>query len=101
MNKCFFIGKMIEKENLKFILNKKKKHKSQITGKMQLLDETIVNFVGYDEMADYIYRNEFEYIYISGSLIELNNLFYIEIEEIKKVIEFDKYLKIENMYEVN
>lgn len=101
MNKCFFIGKLIEKENLKFILNKKKKHKSQIIGKMQLLDETIINIIGYDEMADYMYRNELEYIYISGSLIEINNLFFVEIEEIKKVMEFDRYLKIENVYEVN
>lgn len=101
MNKCFFIGKVIEKGDFRFILNKKKKHKSQITGKAQLLDETIINFIGYDEMADYIYRNEFEYIYMSGSLIELNKNLFIEIEEIKKVMEFDKYLKIENMYEVN
>lgn len=101
MNKGFFIGKLIQKGDFRFILNKKKKHKSQIIGDIKLLDNTVIKFIGYDEMADYIYRKEFKYVYIYGNLIEINKLFYIEIKEIKEVMEFNKYLKIEKIYNIN
>lgn len=59
MNKCFFIGYVIEVGRFRFILNSETKYKSEIIIKIKLLDGNIINAVGYDDIADYILRNNF------------------------------------------
>lgn len=55
MNLCFFIGKIISNVEFKFIINNKEN--SIVTFKIQLIDNNIVKVKGYNEIADYCYKN--------------------------------------------
>lgn len=54
MNKCFFGGKIESEINFKFIISGKKY--SAVKFKLKLFDNTVLNVVGYNYVADYIYR---------------------------------------------
>lgn len=81
MNIVFFMGKEIEEGTFKFILNKKVKHKSQYTFKFQLPDESIIDMVAYDEIADYIVQNKPMNMIIQGNLKSEKEKIQVEIEE--------------------
>ena len=82
MNEYFGIGKVIRKENFKFVLNKN--HKSRIAMTIKLIDANEVQIVAYDEKADCCYRKlkKNDFIYLNGRLnngyeVELDNISYI------------------------
>lgn len=67
MNIVIIYGKVIEKIDFKFIYdryNNKNKHISIAKSKLKLMNNSIVEIYGYDEMADYIYRNLKNEMYI-------------------------------------
>ena len=82
MNRCFLIGKLIKKEYFKFIINKKKKHKSQIKCKLKLRNGSIIDIVAYDKNADLILRKEINLVYIDGILEQTEHSMQIEVKEI-------------------
>lgn len=82
MNKCFLIGKIIEKGKFKFILNKKVKHKSQIQFKIELSNGSIIDVLAYDRTADYILRKKIDWILIYGRLEQTENGIHVETNEI-------------------
>ena len=82
MNKCFFIGKMIEKNEFKFILNKKMKHKSQIKCKVELSNNSVIDVIAYDRTADYILRKDINFVLINGILEQLDNGIQVEVTEL-------------------
>lgn len=82
MNKCFFIGKIIEKGNFKFILNKNIRHKSQIQCKLVLSNNSIIDIIAYDRTADYILRKKIDFVLIYGRLEQTENGIQVEITEI-------------------
>lgn len=82
MNKCFFIGKIIEKNEFKFILNKKMKHKSQIKCKVELSNNSVIDVIAYDRTADYILRKDINLVLIHGVLEQLENGIQVEITEL-------------------
>ena len=87
MNKCFFIGKIIEMSDYKFFYNSKV-HNAQISLKVYTLmdkynrNETIM-LQGYDEMADIIYKDysKNDLVSIEG---ELNQKMEVNILDIEK-----------------
>ena len=85
MNEYFGIGKVIRKENFKFVLNKN--HKSRIAMTIKLIDANEVQIVAYDEKADYMIRNIFEgdVILIQGKLKSENNILIIEVKYVEKI----------------
>ena len=87
MNKCFLIGKIIEIEKFKFIISKKSTNKSQIVLKIKLIDGTIVNTIAYDEVADYILRNNFSLnkVYIQGRIENSSNNMQVNKKKKKKL----------------
>ena len=87
MNKCFFMGNVVEVQKFKFILNKNKKHKSEITLKVKLLDGNYINAIAYDEVADYVLRNNFSnnMVCIQGSLEQNAKVVHAVIKYIEKL----------------
>lgn len=82
MNVGYFGGKITEVGKFKFIYGDDLTHKSMIDIWVTLSDEGIVKFRGYDDMADKILRNEFEYVYITG---KVRTDGFVEITGIEKV----------------
>ena len=91
MNLVFIKGKIIEKIEFKFIYSKNKTKNTPISiaqSKMELDNKSIIDVIGYNEKADWMYRNLTinEVIYIEGKLIndkeEYNN-FKIQVITIK------------------
>ena len=74
-------GKIISNINFNFIYNKDKKEKytSIAMCKIQLDNESIVDIYGYDEIADFLYRNNVKKIWIEGCL---DNNMMVEIKKI-------------------
>lgn len=75
MNLCFISGKVANKIDLKFIYNPvtkslNKRHTSIVLVNLELEDSQIIKLCGYDEMADYIYKNikQNDIIWIRGSI---------------------------------
>lgn len=70
MNIGFFIGKILEIEKFKFIINSKDRRKSRIVINVELLDGNIIKAIAYDETADYILRNDYfeKEVFIKGRL---------------------------------
>ena len=67
MNLVIIYGKIIENIDFKFIYdryNNKNKHTSIAKSKLKLMNNSIVEIYGYDEMADYMYRNLKKEMYI-------------------------------------
>ena len=58
MNKCFFMGRIIEISDYKFFYNSKS-HDSEIDLKIEIRKDKnteIINLKAYDNIADHIYR---------------------------------------------
>lgn len=70
MNICFFIGKVLEIGQFKFIVNKKSYYKSKITLKIEILGGNIINVIAYDQVADYILRSDLlnSTVFLQGKL---------------------------------
>ena len=83
MNICFLYGKIISDIDFKFIMNNKNKTSISVY-KIQLNNKSIVTVKGYNEIADYCYRNLKigDNIYIQG---RLNNMMDIEADFIEKI----------------
>ena len=83
MNICFLYGKIISDIDFKFIMNNKNKTSLSVY-KIQLNNKSIVIVKGYNEIADYCYRNLKigDNIYIQG---RLNNMMEIEADFIEKI----------------
>ena len=83
MNICFLYGKIISDVDFKFIMNNKNKTSISVY-KIQLNNKSIVIVKGYNEIADYCYRNLKigDNIYIQG---RLNNMMEIEADFIEKI----------------
>lgn len=86
MNISFFIGKVINIENFKFILNSKE-HRSKIVLNLKLLDKNKIRVVAYDETADYVLRN-----ILIGNIVFIQGILKQELAEIIVVIKFIKIL---------
>ena len=56
MNICFFIGKIISNINFKFIVNNKK-YNSIVIFQIELYNKSVITLKGYNEIADFCYRN--------------------------------------------
>ena len=56
MNECFLIGKIISNIDFKFIVNSKK-YFSITTFKIKLENQSIITVKGYNETADWCYKN--------------------------------------------
>ena len=91
MNLVFIKGKIIEKIEFKFIYSKNKTKNTPnylAQSKVELDNKSIIDVIGYNEKADWMYRNLTinEVIYIEGKLIndkeEYNN-FKIQVITIK------------------
>ena len=81
MNEVFLIGKIIEKVEYKFCLEKRKTAKARI--KLELLDKTKLEVIAYNEIADYCLQN-LEYkdkVFINGKI----NTSEIECKYIEKL----------------
>ena len=64
MNECFFIGKIISNIDFKFIVNSKK-YFSITTFKIKLENQSIITVKGYNEIADFCYKNLIKNNYIA------------------------------------
>ncbi len=87
MNVCFFIGEVLEIGKFKFIVNPKIHFKSEITMKIKLIDGNIISVIAYNEVADYILRNNFfkSKVFMQGNLRSSTKKIYINIYHIVKV----------------
>lgn len=56
MNICFFIGKIISNIDFKFIVNNKK-YNSIVIFQIELYNKSVITLKGYNEIADFCYRN--------------------------------------------
>ena len=70
MNIVMISGKIISEVDFNFIYNKnkKEKHTSIAMCKLKLDNDSIIDVYGYDEVADYLYRNSSEYVYAEGRI---------------------------------
>ncbi len=82
MNEGCFLGEVIYVDKFKFVYGNDLTHKAMIEILVKLADKQELTFRGYDDIADYILRNEFEFVYIEG---QLRGEGYIEIKEIEKI----------------
>ena len=85
MNKCFFIGRILENIDLKFIKHKNKIKNNSITlFKLQLLDKNYIKVKAYNEIADFCYRKlrKDDIVFLLG-ILEQDGL--ITIKYIKKI----------------
>jgi len=85
MNICFLIGKIISDVEFDFVIDNNKGFKNRkisvIKFKLKLLDENVVNIIGYNNVADFCYQklNIGENVLIEGFI---NNAGKIEIKNI-------------------
>ena len=86
MNLCFIIGKIISEIKYDFIIGSK--NISIVRFNLKILEGSIINVIGYDNIADFCYRklSVGDNIFLEGILntkgnIEINK---IEIEKRKK-----------------
>ena len=70
MNIVIINGKIVSEVDFNFIYNKnkKEKHTSIAMCKLKLDDDSIIDVYGYDEVADYLYRNSDKYVWIEGRI---------------------------------
>ena len=70
MNIVIISGKIVSEVDFNFIYNKnkKEKHTSIAMCKLKLDNDSIIDVYGYDEVADYLYRNADKYVLIEGIL---------------------------------
>ena len=81
MNMCFIIGKIVSKIDFNFLINSK--NTSIVKFKVELKNKSIVKVKGYDEIADWCYKNleETDEVGIYG---EINSKADIKILDIEK-----------------
>ncbi len=85
MNICFLIGKIISKIEFDFVIGDNKSFKndkiSVVRFKLKLLDENVLNIIGYNNVADFCYQKFKigEKVVIEGVI---NNVGKIEIKNI-------------------
>lgn len=86
MNRCFIMGKIITEPEFKFFYMDKRTSISYFW--MRLIDKTVIKVFGYDEQADYIYRNieQGQNAIIEGKIRIENNNIEIEMDRIEKII---------------
>lgn len=84
MNKCFFIGKIISDIDFRFVLNNRK-IQSVVKFKIKLDNNSILNVIGYNEIADYCYQEYSKNLVIclEGRLESNLNIEIIKIEEFR------------------
>lgn len=82
MNICFFTGEKINEGTFKFIISKNIKHKSQYTFKLKVDNETVIDVICYDNVADYMVKQEFKYIVIIGSIETIDEKIYINLRTV-------------------
>ena len=80
MNECYLKIEIVSKIDFKFILYQKQK--SIVTFEGKLSNNSIINILAYDELADYIYSKQPKIIWLRG---ELNENMKVCIKEIYKV----------------
>ena len=87
MNIVIISGKIISDIDFNFIYNKdkKEKHTSIAVCKIKLENKSMINVYGYDEIADILYKNDFEYIYVEG---RIDNNMMVEIYKIYWVLSY-------------
>ena len=70
MNIEIISGKIVSEVDFNFIYNKnkKEKHTSIAMCKLKLDNYSIIDVYGYDEIADYLYRNSDKYVCIEGRI---------------------------------
>ena len=95
MNIVMISGKIISEVDFNFIYNKnkKEKHTSIAMCKLQLEDDSIIDVYGYDEVADYLYRNSNKYVYAEGR-IDTNMM--VEILKVEK-LNFCDFTSLQNV----
>ncbi len=81
MNEVFLIGKVIEKVDYKFMLEKNKTAKARM--KLELLDKTKIEVIAYNDIADFCLSN----LKIEDEVIIYGNL----EENIVKINDIEKY----------
>lgn len=64
MNECFVTGKIISNIDFKFIVNSKKYYSISIF-KIELNNQSIITVKGYNEIADFCYKNLIKNNYIA------------------------------------
>ena len=84
MNKCFIKAMALEDPEFKFLYMSNRISISYFY--VELNDYSIIKVFGYDETADYIYKNikKGDILIILGELRNNNNNIEIEIKEIKR-----------------
>ena len=100
MNRCFIVGKVINNPEFDFLYMEKRISISYFC--LKLNDDNIIKIFGYDENADYIYRNikSGETVIIADAF--LNILFFI-LHKYKKhcIIQKVKYKEFSLCMESN
>ena len=95
MNICFLMGKIISDVKFDFVIGNNKYLKngkiSVVRFKVELLDENVVNIIGYNDIADFCYQ-KLEKGNIVNILGKLNTKMEIEIKEFERFCEFEKNL---------
>ena len=91
MNLCFFSGKIISEIEFEFIINSN--NISIAYFDLQLSNESIIKVIGYDEMADYCYRNlrKGEFVSVEGFLNNNYEVVLNEINTIKFMVNKSQY----------
>ena len=85
MNRCFLIGKVLNEPEFKFIYMKC--NISIAYFYIKLKNGSVLKIYGYDDMADYIYRNIIsgKIVTIEGELREEKRNIEVRINEIEKL----------------
>ena len=91
MNICFLYGKIISDIDFKFIMNNKNKTSISVY-KIQLNNKSIVTVKGYNEIADWCYRNLMleNYCIIEGYIDSKIEVEMTKIKTLWNNIEFEK-----------
>lgn len=94
MNEVFVIGKVIEKIDFNFIYKRQYIVKSKT--KIELANKSIINIIGYDSIADFMYRN----IKVNDTIVVQGKLYSdkIKVERVDKIIKNAIIINIRFLY---
>ena len=87
MNVVILCGKLQKDVRFDFIYNNK--HVSIAKGKIMMDNGNMVNIYGYDDIADFLYRNEKKFIWLEGCIRENG----VEAKEVCGGEFFYKYIQ--------
>ena len=82
MNECFLIGKIIKLGDFRFIYGDRLVHKSAIVMYVMTMNKQVIKCIGFDEIADLIFRKDFKYVLIRG---KVRTKGYVGISAIQKI----------------